>query len=228
MKKTSRNSPHSKPSSTRPPRKRSADHRVGSAKPFQPPALVYVNVYRNHGSECGIGLGIEKPTRAACDADEGAAERIAIGRVEILPVPPTCGPNCGHTQREHKAFDQGVADGEAGVSVQPPYNLPNLREAWLTGHSVGTLNRRDTTSRVPSPGGQRACLRCGCTEDRACPGGCSWVEPADVCTACLTPDEYRVFNHIGHQEVSHGGPLPKVRAAFGRILLANECPFLKT
>jgi hypothetical protein len=28
-----------------------------------------------------------------------------------------------------------------------------------------------------------ACRGCGCTTDRACPGGCSWAEP-DLCSAC--------------------------------------------
>lgn len=27
------------------------------------------------------------------------------------------------------------------------------------------------------------CRICGCTQLRACPGGCSWVEP-DLCSAC--------------------------------------------
>jgi hypothetical protein len=31
----------------------------------------------------------------------------------------------------------------------------------------------------------RICIECGCTEDRACPGGCAWVSPdLDLCTAC--------------------------------------------
>jgi hypothetical protein len=29
----------------------------------------------------------------------------------------------------------------------------------------------------------RHCRGCGCTDDQACPGGCSWVED-DLCSAC--------------------------------------------
>lgn len=29
------------------------------------------------------------------------------------------------------------------------------------------------------------CRGCGCTDDHACPGGCSWVEP-DLCSACYS------------------------------------------
>lgn len=32
-----------------------------------------------------------------------------------------------------------------------------------------------------SPG--RKCRACGCTDERACSGGCSWAEP-DLCSAC--------------------------------------------
>lgn len=37
----------------------------------------------------------------------------------------------------------------------------------------------------------KTCCSCGCTDDRACPGGCAWVVPDDpfddslpLCTAC--------------------------------------------
>jgi len=30
----------------------------------------------------------------------------------------------------------------------------------------------------------RACRVCGCTERRACPGGCYWVDE-DLCSACI-------------------------------------------
>lgn len=39
---------------------------------------------------------------------------------------------------------------------------------------------------------ERACVRCGCTQSRACPGGCSWIPGLkDVCSACATPAEFR-------------------------------------
>lgn len=37
------------------------------------------------------------------------------------------------------------------------------------------------------------CRKCGCTEDQACPGGCSWVEDpedlGDLCSACAPGKE---------------------------------------
>lgn len=34
----------------------------------------------------------------------------------------------------------------------------------------------------------RACERCGCTEARACPGGCFWIGPT-LCSACGRPEK---------------------------------------
>lgn len=36
----------------------------------------------------------------------------------------------------------------------------------------------------------RTCWVCGCTDERACPGGCAWASPdagVDVCTTCQPP-----------------------------------------
>lgn len=36
----------------------------------------------------------------------------------------------------------------------------------------------------------RRCIGCGCTDLRACPGGCSWARLGpDVCTTCDLDDE---------------------------------------
>jgi hypothetical protein len=32
------------------------------------------------------------------------------------------------------------------------------------------------------------CKRCGCTQEKPCPGGCAWSLP-DLCSKCLTPEE---------------------------------------
>lgn len=44
-----------------------------------------------------------------------------------------------------------------------------------------------------SPLGVRACRVCGCTDDCACPEGCSWTED-DLCSSCSE----------GQREASHG------------------------
>jgi hypothetical protein len=42
----------------------------------------------------------------------------------------------------------------------------------------------------------RKCLRCGCTDDRACGCGCEWVLGADVCSACLTDGEHTIWSEL--------------------------------
>ena len=40
---------------------------------------------------------------------------------------------------------------------------------------------------------ERRCVRCGCSESRACAGGCSWVFPGvDICSKCWTPADQRL------------------------------------
>jgi hypothetical protein len=41
-----------------------------------------------------------------------------------------------------------------------------------------TVTGRDALRHLPE-----MCIKCGCTEDRACPGGCSWAAP-NVCSSC--------------------------------------------
>lgn len=58
----------------------------------------------------------------------------------------------------------------------------------------------------------RTCRSCGCTDERACPGGCTWVE-ADLCSACAirahgfypgaTEDELRAELHRLSQRLLH-------------------------
>ncbi|MEU1276507.1 hypothetical protein [Streptomyces sp. NPDC005799] len=50
------------------------------------------------------------------------------------------------------------------------------------------------------------CVRCGCTEEAACEGGCYWVPNAqmvDLCSACATPEELQAMSYTA--EISDGG-----------------------
>lgn len=37
-----------------------------------------------------------------------------------------------------------------------------------------------------TPKAERACSKCGCTDRRACQGGCFWIGP-NLCSACGKP-----------------------------------------
>jgi len=45
-----------------------------------------------------------------------------------------------------------------------------------------------TITEIERPESIKACRVCGCTQERACPGGCYWVE-ADLCSACAETRE---------------------------------------
>jgi hypothetical protein len=55
----------------------------------------------------------------------------------------TCSDDCGHSKAEHVAFDAGVRAGERDDDDACKYSMSHLREAWLTGHSVGSINREN-------------------------------------------------------------------------------------
>ncbi len=66
----------------------------------------------------------------------------ALVRPAHIPDLGGCPPDCGHTEQEHIAFDLGVYDGERGDTVPPvEFDSGLLREAWMTGFSVGQKNR---------------------------------------------------------------------------------------
>jgi hypothetical protein len=50
-----------------------------------------------------------------------------------------------------------------------------MTDAWLHGWEV--TNRAIIAE-------ERVCRSCGCFEEFACPGGCTWAEP-DLCSACV-------------------------------------------
>ncbi len=72
---------------------------------------------------------------------------------------------------------------------------PLQRAVWHT-YVPGQETRKDPTAEYLDAAEQavravaykegrrvRACRQCGCTDDRACAGGCSWVD-LDLCSAC--------------------------------------------
>ena len=73
--------------------------------------------------------------------------RIRFVRSSHVPEIGGCPAECGHTNEQHAAFDVGVYDGEHGTTIPPVECCEDtdqsraLREAWMTGYSVGVKNR---------------------------------------------------------------------------------------
>lgn len=66
---------------------------------------------------------------------------------------------------------------------------------------------------------ERACKRCGCTEDRACTGGCAWVADVNVCTSCLTGLENAVYEDLVMRIAASVPNARKQLKLFGQMIL---------
>jgi len=71
-----------------------------------------------------------------------------------------------------------------------PIVMVGLTKAWLEGKRAAPLSadvRRGLIDFL-TRAGIRHCRICGCTEDFACRGGCSWsAEDETVCSRCYGP-----------------------------------------
>ncbi len=72
-----------------------------------------------------------------------------------------------HTQHVNAVF---VRQGDRGTIIVRPVVLP------LVGGKVSLPVQLENL--------MRACRACGCTDDRACSGGCAWADPK-TCTRCV-------------------------------------------
>jgi hypothetical protein len=65
------------------------------------------------------------------------------------------------------------------------------------------------------------CRACGCTDARACPGGCSWVEP-DLCSNCATA--MAQLTAMADALVTLEVPMLTLTAVHGNLCLALRHP----
>lgn len=94
---------------------------------------------------------------------------------------------CRHVARRN-AFDTGMVtvDVEAlfGQSTVKPLLADGLLQ--ITGKRPYARLRLTTAGKHVLRLLQQVCIGCGCTDDRACEGGCWWVT-RDVCSSCARP-----------------------------------------
>lgn len=77
----------------------------------------------------------------------------------------------GEGIRPFQAFDTANMEGLCALETATRDHLP---EAF-----AGDMPRRLDLVSI----GVQSCRECGCTDNHACPGGCSWEEP-DLCSSC--------------------------------------------
>jgi hypothetical protein len=105
------------------------------------------------------------------------------------------------------------------------WNGTSLRRLLLAQHGIvlpedlgkaGLAPLDDVLDAAAAADGIARCAVCGCTEDRACPGGCAWAPGGgliDVCTACVAPAICGVAGCGGHR-------LPEGADCYGWITAA--------
>jgi len=81
----------------------------------------------------------------------------------------TCYSNVSQAEKELESKNEWSKSKGYGV-----YGLVELE--------VEDLPKNQLNNEDPQP--VQKCRVCGCTQERACPGGCYWVEP-DLCSSCV-------------------------------------------
>lgn len=101
------------------------------------------------------------------------------------------------------------------VPIEPPPSaaaeeMPAVQPVPLGGsvlaHVPAIAPVRPPTTEAQAPEDVARCVRCGCTEDAACEGGCYWVpnrRMVDLCSTCATPEELQAMTYT--VEISDGG-----------------------
>lgn len=89
--------------------------------------------------------------------------------------------------RMHERIQQAVGlinEAEDDLPQSDPIKVELhdiARRVWVLGYEL-LGDMADTGERM-GPAEVARCRECGCTDEAACDGGCSWVE-ADLCSAC--------------------------------------------
>ncbi len=116
--------------------------------------------------------GARAPRAGSRTAAAAAPGRRRLVSKSVTRRCPQCGKPCDRAQ---------LRDRKATFWVCLPCKM-----AWLETSSLA--NDVETSVTIPSTGSAAQtslgpCRTCGCTDDRACPGGCYWVEPG-LCSRC--------------------------------------------
>lgn len=89
--------------------------------------------------------------------------------------------------------------GEVRTRVQRPAIILSGHSAVAFFEGVSGCYAIDGRVRAAALQSPRTCRVCGCTDDHACPGGCSWVEE-DLCSACVERSNSVENSNHGHRK----------------------------
>lgn len=143
-----------------------------------------------------LALGTGCGRCAKCETERGLLQNAAIvgerqfGKaLEIWPadVPGAPPVNVKATSPIDAAIEVIGGMIKSGAPIASPADAPKpIMDDYLVRGGEGDLVRVRCRI-VPGfvmIGQMRTCRRCGCVDDRACAGGCSWVEDT-LCSKCV-------------------------------------------
>ncbi|MFF6825016.1 hypothetical protein [Streptomyces longwoodensis] len=82
--------------------------------------------------------------------------------------------------------------GRADLVVDGPDRTHFATASFAAPQPAAAVPDVDGRAESGAPDGVARCVRCGCTEEQACDGGCAWVsnrQMVELCSACATPEE---------------------------------------
>lgn len=133
------------------------------------PAATYQAEGRDSRTEEILRLAIEMADEMARSDIECACAKVVSGT----------GTKTGHSGAEW--YEMESARSEDVDAVARAFRYLELRGPVAIGYRV--IHNPAFPSLIRFEDVERACRACGCTDHRACEGGCSWVA-ADLCSAC--------------------------------------------
>jgi len=153
------------------------------------------------GSKTALTLTVDQIRKELSLVPRGIREEKEKSMAEVQPrckrhpdqaaVKDRTGRNTGMChlcllERGRKAGQSRINKSKKEGRIKPRVNRPRR------------IYKRKATfidSGLTPPQKVRTCRVCGCTDEHACPGGCSWVQE-DLCSACQEGLEREIFeNH---------------------------------
>lgn len=183
-----------------------ADHMVNHLTVI--PSLVQVR--HEYGTDTygvlldmGTGLDAARAVLSVATFIDAGVSREAITRDNVIDPGfwiecRGCHSGTPVTARALTNSEQAAALTEPGTGSPAPLGASAL--AALPAITASPTDDQD------DPDDVARCVRCRCTEERACEGGCYWVpnrQMIDLCSACATPEELQATTYTA--EISDGG-----------------------
>ncbi|MFM9594509.1 hypothetical protein ACKI1O_34615 [Streptomyces scabiei] len=139
-----------------------------------------------------------EPTLVGCTAALGGSAVLALDddqrvdlAVRLLASVPSA-VNCGNTHCGTPTRDLVESDPALWGGIVLDVVGTTRGKCWWCSPACAIAAMNTAGAELAVEDDVAHCRRCGCTEDRACPGGCYWVaneQHIDLCSGCASPQE---------------------------------------